>query len=628
MKIIKFAQTVLSRHSWFVALFQAVLISFSLVLAWLLRFDFSLPYRKVLLITLPILIGLRLAAITRFRLMHGWWKYTGISDALDITKAVVLGSAAFIFSVHYVLRMHQFPRSVYVLEPLMTAGLLMGVRLFSRILAESVRQDIASSKKVLLIGAGIAAQTAARETKRLNSGFTVVGYVDDDRSKHRLKLHGIPVLGNVDALPQIVEEWHIDEVLIAVPSASGAQMQRFVSICEEAAVKFRTVPALKDIISGRVGISEFRDVQVEDILGRDPVAIDMESVREAISGQVVLVTGASGSIGSELCRQILEFSPAKLLCVDQNETGAFYLQRELLPRGGDRVTVCVADIGDSERMHGIFRDHRPDIVFHAAAYKHVPVMERNVQSAVMNNVFGLLSLLEVVRDSGCKGFVLISSDKAVNPTNVMGATKRIGELIVASQPQNGPRCVSVRFGNVLFSSGSVVPVLQEQLRNNKPLTITHPDINRFFMTTGEAVSLVLQAFAIGNHKDTLVLDMGIPVRIVDLARTLIRLVGKTEQQVPIQFTGLREGEKLSEELFYETEEVRPTSFAKIKRTRNAPKQSRDLPTLLEELRAVMFLDGAAPIRAKIKEIVPEYFYERDRNQTNNQSEQFATALGD
>ena len=628
MKIIKFAQTVLSRHSWFVALFQAVLISFSLVLAWLLRFDFSLPYRKVLLITLPILIGLRLAAITRFRLMHGWWKYTGISDALDITKAVVLGSAAFIFSVHYVLRMHQFPRSVYVLEPLMTAGLLMGVRLFSRILAESVRQDIASSKKVLLIGAGIAAQTAARETKRLNSGFTVVGYVDDDRSKHRLKLHGIPVLGNVDALPQIVEEWHIDEVLIAVPSASGAQMQRFVSICEEAAVKFRTVPALKDIISGRVGISEFRDVQVEDILGRDPVAIDMESVREAISGQVVLVTGASGSIGSELCRQILEFSPAKLLCVDQNETGAFYLQRELLPRGGERVTVCVADIGDSERMQGIFRDHKPDIVFHAAAYKHVPVMERNVQSAVMNNVFGLLSLLEVVRDSGCKGFVLISSDKAVNPTNVMGATKRIGELIVASQPQNGPRCVSVRFGNVLFSSGSVVPVLQEQLRNNKPLTITHPDINRFFMTTGEAVSLVLQAFAIGNHKDTLVLDMGIPVRIVDLARTLIRLVGKTEQQVPIQFTGLREGEKLSEELFYETEEVRPTSFAKIKRTRNAPKQSRDLPTLLEELRAVMFLDGAAPIRAKIKEIVPEYFYERDRNQTNNQSEQFATALGD
>ncbi len=628
MKIIKFAQTVLSRHSWFVALFQALLISFSMVLAWLLRFDFSLPYRKVLLITLPILIGLRLAAITRFRLMHGWWKYTGISDALDITKAVVLGSAAFIFSVHYVLRMHQFPRSVYVLEPLMTAGLLMGVRLFSRILAESVRQDIASSKKAILIGAGIAAQTAARETKRLNSGFKVIGYVDDDRSKHRLKLHGIPVLGSVDALPQIVEEWHIDEVLIAVPSASGAQMQRFVSICEEAAVKFRTVPALKDIISGRVGVSEFRDVQVEDILGRDPVAIDMESVREAISGQVVLVTGASGSIGSELCRQILEFSPAKLLCVDQNETGAFYLQRELLPRGGDRVTVCVADIGDSERMHGIFRDHRPDIVFHAAAYKHVPVMERNVQSAVMNNVFGLLSLLEVVRDSGCKGFVLISSDKAVNPTNVMGATKRIGELIVGSQPQNGPRCVSVRFGNVLFSSGSVVPVLQEQLHDNKPLTITHPDINRFFMTTGEAVSLVLQAFAIGNHKDTLVLDMGTPVRIVDLARTLIRLAGKTEQQVPIQFTGLREGEKLSEELFYESEEVCPTSFAKIKRTRNAPEQSRDLFTLLEELRNVMFLDGAAPIRAKIKEIVPEYFYESDSSRTNNQSEKFATALGD
>jgi len=629
MKIIRFAQALLSRHSWFVAIFQALLISLSLISAWLLRFDFSLPYRRVLLTALPILIVFRLAAITRFRLMHGWWKYTGISDALDIFKAIVLGSAAFIISVHYVLGMTRFPRSVYVLEPLITGTLLMGVRLCSRVLAESVRQDMTASKKAILIGAGIAAQTVARETKRLNSGFVVIGYVDDDRSKHRLKLHGIPVLGSVDALPKIVEEWTVDEVLIAVPSASGPQMQRFVNICEEAQVKFRTVPALRDIISGRVGVTEFRDVRVEDILGRDPVQIDLDAVRHVISGKTVVVTGAAGSIGSELCRQILEFSPGKLLCIDQNETGAFYLQRELLQHcDKEKLIVCVADIGDSERMQGVFREHSPNIVFHAAAYKHVPVMESNVQSAVMNNVFGLLNFLEVVRDSNCEGFVLISSDKAVNPTNVMGATKRLCELIVASQPHDGPRCVSVRFGNVLFSSGSVVPVLQEQLRNNKPLTITHPDINRFFMTTGEAVSLVLQAFAIGSHKDTLVLDMGTPVRIVDLARTLIRLAGKTEQQVPIKFTGLRPGEKLSEELFYQTEEICPTSFAKIKRTRNASTQSRDISSLLDELRSVLFLNGAATIRAKIKEIIPEYLYEGDGGQADSQSEKLAAAIGD
>jgi FlaA1/EpsC-like NDP-sugar epimerase len=417
-------------------------------------------------------------------------------------------------------------------------------------------------------------------------------------------------MGSVDQLPALVTAHFVDEVLIAVPSATGRQMQRFVEICEQASVKFKTVPALRDIITGRTSIREFRDVHLEDLLGRDPVEIDLESLKKQIEGRVVLVTGAAGSIGSELCRQILEYGPHMLLCLDQSETGTFYLQRELSKlRSRGQLTFCVADVGDCERMRKLFAEHNPEVIFHAAAYKHVPVMERNVHEAVKNNVFALLSLLEIAEKSGCQSFVLISSDKAVNPTSVMGATKRVGELIISCRPSNGMRCVSVRFGNVLGSSGSVVPVLQEQLRNNEPLTITHSEIKRFFMTPNEAISLVLQAFAIGKRGDTLVLDMGPPVRIFDLARTLIRLSGKSEREVSIKVTGLREGEKLTEELFYATEEVHPTSFEKIKRTRSTLNGWSELRRHLDELRVSMGINGAGPIRDKIREIVPEYSYQ-------------------
>jgi len=609
----EFAQILLQRNSWFIALFQALLIFCSLVLAWLLRFDFSLPYRLVLFSAAPILILIRLAAIWRFRLLHGWWRYTGVSDVVDILKAITLGSAVFLVFMRFVLGLTSFPRSIYVLEAVLSTALLAGVRLFSRVLAESVRQDVTSRKKVMLIGAGTAAQMVIREIKRLGNSYEAVGCVDDERSKLGIKIHGVPVIGSVDELPTLLTAHPVEEVLIAVPSATGKQMQRFVENCEQAGVRFKTVPALRDIISGRVSVREFRDVHLEDLLGRDPVEIDLESVRKQIEGRVVLVTGAAGSIGSELCRQILECSPATLLCLDQSETGVFYLQLELSQqKNGLQLIFCVADIGDCERMRRLFAEHNPEVVFHAAAYKHVPVMEWNVHEAVKNNVFALLSLLEIAEENGCQSFALISSDKAVNPTSVMGATKRICELIISSRPAKGMRCVSVRFGNVLGSSGSVVPVLQEQLRNHQPLTITHPEIKRFFMTTGEAVSLVLQAFAIGNHGDTLVLEMGEPVRILDLARTLIRLSGKSEREVSIKFTGLREGEKLIEELFYANEKLHPTCFEKIKRSQSPPDGWPELRRHLDELRASMSMNGAGPIREKIKEIVPEYSYPSDR----------------
>ena len=622
MKIMTLSRTLLRQPKWFIGVFQAGLTLASLLLAWLFRFDFTLPDRALLLAAAPLLVLIRMAFIILFGLLHGWWRYTGLSDALDVLKSVVAGSVVFILVMRFGIHALAFPRAVYVLEPLLTAVMLIGVRTLSRVLAESVRQDIASSARVLLIGAGVGAQTVAREIRRPQSEYSAFGYVDDDLSKVGLKIEGIPVLGTVDRVPELVDSYAIDEVLIAVPSATSRQMQRFVEVCERAKVKFRTVPALRDVIAQRVSLSDFRKVELEDLLGREPARIDLHSVRASICDHSVMVTGAAGSIGSELCRQILEFEPRTLLCVDQNETGMFYLEQELLrhPRG-TAIRMCIADITDRRRMECVFQQDPPQTVFHAAAYKHVPMMEANPREAVQNNVFGLLSVLDAARASECRTFILISSDKAVNPCSVMGATKRICELIVACQsacqsarqsacqsasPSPDMRCLSVRFGNVLGSNGSVVPVLQEQLRRNEALTITHPDMTRFFMTIHEAVSLVLQASLIGEPGDTLVLDMGRPVSILDLARTLIQLSGKREEDVPIQFTGLRQGERLSEELFYEREEVAATSFPNIKRARSAAPDWPRLSRLLEELEATLFANSSDRALARIKQIVPEY----------------------
>jgi FlaA1/EpsC-like NDP-sugar epimerase len=602
-------QMLLRYRPWFIGVFQAFLVSCSLVIAWLLRFDFALPQRSTLFSAGLILVFVRLTAMAYFGLLRGWWQYVGIRDGIDVLKAVGTGSVLFWVVTRYLLGLTAFPRTVYILEALLTAGFLVGVRLFFRLLAESVREDISSCKRVILIGAGSAAQTILREIRKTGSGYLAVGCLDDDRSKLGMRVHNVRVLGTVDQLPDVLASDPVDEVLIAVPSATGIQMRRFVEICNHANISFRTVPALKDIIAGEVIFNQLREVKLEDLLGREPAHIDLDAVRREIVGRTVVVTGAAGSIGSELCRQILDYSPSRLICLDQSETGLFFLRLELNTKRNDsQVTFCVADINDLGRMGYVLSKFCPEIIFHAAAYKHVPMMESNVQEAVTNNVFALLGLLDLADELGCKSFVLISSDKAVNPTSVMGATKRICELILSSRPPNGMRCVSVRFGNVLGSSGSVIPVLKQQLRNHQPLTITHPDIRRFFMVTREAVALVLQAFAIGNHGDILVLDMGEPIRILDLARNLIRLTGKFEHEIEIQFTGLREGEKLVEELFYCDEKVFHTSCDKIRRTSGPLKDWTGLSRQLEELRASMSIDGAAPIRAKIKEIVPEYSF--------------------
>jgi FlaA1/EpsC-like NDP-sugar epimerase len=600
---------VFHRRPLFIYVFQAVLVINALILSWLLRFDFSLPYRRSLLLSGLLLVGVRVATLRLFDLDHGWWHFASVSDATAILKAVAAGSLAFYILNRYLLAGPGFPRAVYVLEPILTASLLAGARLASRVLVESVQRDTTAARRVLLVGAGFAAQMVIRELARPESGYFAVGCVDDDPSKMGLHINGVPVLGNVGQLESVLETDRADEILIAIPSATGKQMQRITEICQKAKLPFKTVPTLSDIIRGEAKVSQFREVRLEDLLGREPAQIDLESVRDHLRDKSVVVTGAAGSIGSELCRQILDYGPRKLICVDQNETGIFYMQRKLrLQNHETQLVCCIADVSDGERMRRCFSDHQVEYVFHAAAYKHVPIMEENVAEAIRNNVFALQGLLDIAEEQGCKSFVLISSDKAVNPTSVMGTSKRIGELMLAARPGERMRCVSVRFGNVLGSSGSVVPIFQEQLRQGRPLTITHPEIRRFFMTTQEAVSLVLQAFTIGHNGDILVLEMGTPVKILDMAHTLIRLSGKPHGSVPIQFTGLRKGEKLEEELFYHHEKVLPTSFDKIKRVNGSKPDWSRLCRQLEELRTSMTFDGAGPIRTKIKEIVPEYNY--------------------
>lgn len=600
----------LRRNIWFIALFQAFLVLVSLLLAWLLRFDFALPNRGLLFSIAPILIVMRLAALLSFGLMHGWWRYTGVSDIFDVLKAVIAGSCGFFCATYIVLGAANVPRSIYILEPLITLGLLAGMRFMSRALADSVRENIVSSKKIAIVGAGFAAQMLIREVKHDWASHVVVACIDDDPTKQNLKVQGVPVMGTVDELPRIVEKHPVDEILIAIPSASALEMQRIVAVCEKTKISFRTMPALKDLTLDKPSSHQLREVNLDDLLGRDPVQIDLALVREQIRGRTVLVTGAAGSIGSELCRQILEYAPGKLVCLDQSETGVFYIQMDFAKRrGSTRVIYCVADVRDLARMRRIFEEHRPNITFHAAGYKHVPVMEFNVREAIKNNIFGLLNVLESADTCKCDAFVFVSSDKAVEPSTVMGATKRAGEMILACRPSRGMRCISVRFGNVLGSKGSVVRILQEQIRNNEELTVTHPDVTRFFMTTREAVSLVLHASAFGDHGDMFVLDMNRPIRILDLARDLIRFSGRSAAGIRIRFTGLRPGEKMSERLFSSSEVVFETPNPKIHAVRDVPFDWHHVESQLNLLHSSLAADSDAALRARLKEIVPEYMYQ-------------------
>jgi FlaA1/EpsC-like NDP-sugar epimerase len=602
------------KRSYIMILFHALLVFVSLMAAWLLRFEFHMPHISLLLSVAPVLILYRLAAMGRYSLLHSYWSHTGVHDVLEMTKAIAVGSAAFLITIRYLFDLRGFPLSIYFLEALITSMMVLGVRVVSRILGQPAKPDRRSgdrrrAQRVFVAGAGFAGQLLIQELNRSQGRWEVMGCVDDDRMKIGAKIHGVPVLGTIEQIPALSAEHRAFEVLIAIPSATAEQMERIVHICDGAGVKYKTVPSLRDFITGLPSVPQLRDVNLEDLLGRDPVQLDLEPVRQKFEGSSVLVTGAAGSIGSELVRQILEYRPDVLVCVDQDETGLFDLQQRLgkLP-SATTVEFRLGDVTDRERMRTILSRYKIDSIFHAAAYKHVCLSEQNVCEVLENNVFGLLSMLEVAEETGCDNFVLISTDKAVNPTSFMGCTKRIGELILAARPTSAMRCVTVRFGNVLGSQGSVVPLFQQQIRTRKQITVTDPEVTRYFMTIPEAVSLVLQAFVIGDHGDLLVLDMGKPRRILDVARTLIKLSGMRENDVAIEFTGLRPGEKMHEELFYEYEQQGPTPVGKITLAKSSARNWNGLVGQLDALLSMNLEPMHCEIRRQIKQIVPEYEY--------------------
>ncbi len=544
--------------------------------AFRLRFDTDLPVyyeRYVSWEVLGLVAAIKLAIFALFGFYNRWWRYVSTRDMWGAARGVVAASlTTFLVFSFFDIHAADVPRTVWVIDGLLTLALVAGSRMLARTIIErpQSRSIVARGREVIVVGAGDAAQLMLREMLRTPSlGYTPIGLIDDDPRKKNLRLHGIRVLGTTDELPHLLRDRRPDEVLIAIPSASGEQRARIVEMARAENVTVKTLPGLNELITGDRDLAvQIRPVQVEDLLGREPVEVDLEAIYSYLAGKTVLVTGAGGSIGSELCRQIARAEPQRIVLVDQAESALYDIERELVDERHFAAGVPVlADVRDRNRMRQVFERYRPAVVFHAAAYKHVPLMEANPLESVRNNVLGTRVVADVAIEFGAERFVLVSTDKALNPHSVYGQSKTLCEWIVGSHGDRDDvptRFVAVRFGNVLNSTGSVIPLFRRQIERGGPVTVTDAEMTRFFMTIPEAVALVIQAGAIGGRGRILVLDMGEPIRILDLAHNMIRLSGKEpEVDVQITFIGSRPGEKIHEELFAEGETWKPTTHAKI-----------------------------------------------------------------
>lgn len=587
----------------------------AVVVAWigafLLRFNISWPriFQDELLYGSLILIVVQLAACRWAGLYRGMWSFASLPDLRRLVRAVLVsafaGLALAVFAKNWLL----IPRSIVVLYPLLLLMIMGGGRIAWRLWKEARLSPVsdAQRKPVVVVGAGTAGAMLLRELAR-SAEWCVVALVDDDRHKRGLEISGCRVEGATTDLPAVLQRHGARHVILAMPSASAEALQAVTRLATDAGASLFTIPGLAELMSGRVAINMMRPVKIEDLLGRKSVRIDTDNVQAMLKGKRVLVTGAGGSIGSELCRQLARFEPACIVLLEASEFALYMIEqwfREHRPEV--QVVRLAGDVKDAERMTQIFKEHKPQVVFHAAAYKHVPLMEvGNAWQAVRNNIAGTLTVAGAARDSRAERFVLISTDKAVNPTNVMGATKRVAEMVCEVMQHGGgqTRFHIVRFGNVLGSTGSVIPKFQAQIARGGPVTVTHPDINRYFMSIPEAAQLVLQAAAMGEGGEIFVLDMGQPVRIVDLARNMIRLSGFTEDEIRIEFTGLRPGEKLFEELLSDAEETLPTHHEKLRiaRSRAVPDGFHD--ELVGWLSQTPQEDEA--VRVGLKRWVPEY----------------------
>jgi FlaA1/EpsC-like NDP-sugar epimerase len=586
----------ITRHRVFQLAADASMVVAAWFLAFQLRFDQGVPvyYERLLWRTLPLVLVIQLAVFVAFGFYHRWWRYVSMRDmwraVLGVTVAwLVAGLTVYLFSPVHDVRL---PRGVFFMDWLLLLAFVAGTRLLARTLFERPAPGrlVARGKEVIVVGAGDAGQLIIKELQRSRQiGYTPIGLVDDDPRKRNGRFQGVRVLGTTSELPHLLREHRPDEVLIAIPSASGDVRRRIVDAAGAEDIPVKTLPGLHELISGDVDLAgQIRPVQVEDVLGREPVEVDLVAVASYLAGETVLVTGAGGSIGSELCRQIARLGAARLVLVETSELALFEIDRELTAARGFSASVPVlGDVGNRAKLRQIFERYRPEVVFHAAAYKHVPLNEANPLESIRNNVLATRVVADVAVEYGARRFVLVSTDKAARPKNILGQSKAVCESIVkayGAREDVDTTFVAVRFGNVLGSSGSVIPTFHRQIEKGGPVTVTHTEMTRYFMTIPEAVSLVVQAGAIGHRGQVLVLDMGEPVRIVDLARNMIRLSGKQpDRDVTIEFVGVRPGEKLHEVLWNEDEEVLPTTHPKILAARAGGVDGRWLEDELDEL---------------------------------------------
>ncbi len=611
-----------SHRQIFVQIGQCGVVAFSLFLAFLLRFDLSISDSDMHLFWLGLMIALvtKTLVFYLFGIERGWWRYAGIADLVKIFAASGTGSFLFITSSLTILG-PQFPRSVYVIDTIVCFLVLAGARFSVRLYHEMYASKVSSQhrgKGILIYGAGVAGLNLVREIRsNPNLKYRILGFLDDNPQKRKGTLMGVPVVGCGRDAERIVDRHKnhnpsVDEIVIAMPSASRRQMSEALANCRASGVPCKTIPSLCEMLVGKVRVGQIKEVSVENLLGREPVQLEHDKIRKSINEQSVMVTGAGGSIGSELCRQLVHFRPKVLVAFDQAESDLFRLEMELRQTGFEGiVNSVIGDIRNYERIEEVIQKFRVTSIYHAAAYKHVPMMENNLIEAAVNNVVGLDNVVQAASLNGVTSFLMISSDKAVNPTNVMGLTKRIAELVVSSMPTVREGCrtrfVSVRFGNVLDSNGSVVPIFRAQIAAGGPVTITHPDIRRYFMTIPEAVQLVLQASTMGKGSEIFVLDMGEPVRILDLARNMIRLSGyEPDIDIPVRFVGLRAGEKLFEELSTASDSVRPTCHEKIMIFSGQSLQHAFMQRWISDFRVLLAERNEAAILAHMRAIVPEY----------------------
>lgn len=588
-------------------LVQAALANY---FAFILRFEsiLSPDYFNQFLSYLPILLPIRLLFYLQAGLFKNLWRYSSIRDLMKIIQSTVLGSFLFILVVRYLIGDLSYPRSIYILDCLLLIMISGGSRLLIRALIEYV-QSGSSGKRTLIIGAGDAGEMVVRDMKNnYKYAYEPIGFIDDDPFKKGLVIHGLPIFGPGNMIEEVIEKKRPEEILIAIPSASHRTVRRYYDLCKPFGLPIKILPGLRDIIDGNVSVSQIKPLSLEDLLRREPIRTDIESVKEYIAGKSVLVTGAGGSIGSELSRQIIQYNPSELVLFDRYENGLFQIDFELKNRDyeGPRrnVVPVIGDMRDASALEYLFSMHKPQIVFHAAAHKHVPLMEQNPLEAVKNNIFGTKNLLNAASRHNAESFVMVSTDKAVNPTNIMGASKRVAEFLTISMNSSLTKFKVVRFGNVLGSNGSVVHTFREQLKLGGPITVTHPEMRRFFMLIPEAVQLVLIAASVGKGGEIFVLDMGESIKIADFAENLVRLSGFIpHEDIEIKYTGLRPGEKLYEELFDESEEIINIFHEKLRvaipqKIPSTAELSRHL-SVLEEIVTNNSLDNLIPAMQRI-----------------------------